>query len=436
MTIARILCLAALLANAACSGDGGPAVPQPGTSACSIDGQKHFVLEQMRDVYLWNDVLPDSVDLDAHATPEALLDYLISFQPLDDFSYIDLAAADAQFFAEGQYDGFGFSTRFEAAGDLRFTRVFASSPAAAAGFTRGQRIVMLNGRTIAAIEAEEGIAALFSLPTLEFTVRRPDQSEFTAVVDKGTVTIDPLPQYRVIDRPDGTSYGYMELITFISTADSAFGEVFAVFQQSGVTDVIVDLRYNGGGLVMTTELLGDYLGGGAGPGAVFSKTLFNDDNAFLNRTEFFERLTHSINVSRLVVIASGNTASASELVTNAMFPHADVAIVGSTTLGKPVGQLGIEFCEKILRPTSFETVNANDEGRYFDGLPADCAAPDDLSVAVGSDSDPNMVAALTLLDTGACPALAPAPVGPTKPLVRGSATARRGKPWQEFAGAW
>ena len=436
MHSARTLALVTVLATAACTSDEGPSPPQVGADACSIDGQKQFVLDQMRDVYLWNDVLPATVDLDSYPTPEALLEYLISFQPLDNFSYIDLAAADAQFFGEGRYEGFGFSTRFEAADDLRLTRVFASSPARAAGFARGQRIVMLNGRTIAEVEAGEGVSALFSLPTLEFTIRRADDSEFTATVDQGIVTIDPLPQYRIIDRPDGTSYGYLELVTFISTADSAFGEVFATFQAAGVTDVIIDLRYNGGGLVLTTELLGDCLGGAVGSGTVFSKTLFNEDNAFFNRTELFERLTHSLNISRLVVVASGNTASASELLTNAMFPHAAVSIVGSSTLGKPVGQLGIEFCEKILRPTSFETVNSNDEGRYFDGLPADCSAADDLSMPVGDDMDPNVLAALTLLDTGACPAASSAPAVLSKPLARPAGLEQRGKPWQEFAGAW
>ena len=428
-------CAAVLSLVAACSDDGRSSSPQVGTDACSIDGQKQFVLEQMRDVYLWNDLLPTNIDLDAFPTPEALLDHLVSFQPLDGFSYIDLADADAQFFGEGRYEGFGFSTRFENADDLRFTRVFATSPASDAGFQRGQRVVMLNGRSIADIESAEGVAALFSLPSLEFTVRRPDTSEFTVTVERGMVTIDPLPQYRVIDRPDGTSYGYLELATFISTADNALVEAFASFQQAGVTDIIIDLRYNGGGLVLTTELLGDLLGGGVGPGTVFSKTLFNDNNSVFNRTEPFEQLTHSINVSRLVVIATGNTASASELVTNAMFPHAGVSIVGSTTLGKPVGQLGIEFCEKILRPTSFQTVNSLDEGGYFDGLPADCSAIDDLSFAVGDDDDPNVQAALALLDTGACPAVGSGGLQ-TKPLLRPTAAGARGRPWHALAGAW
>ena len=110
-----LIALFIVLAAAGCSvsDDSGYVPPQVGTDACTIDAQKQFVLDVMRDVYYWNDVLPANVDLNAYATPEDLLTYLISFQPLDDFSYIDLAAADAQFFGEGQYEGFGFSSRLE-----------------------------------------------------------------------------------------------------------------------------------------------------------------------------------------------------------------------------------------------------------------------------------------------------------------------------------
>ena len=74
----------------------------------------------------------------------------------------------------------------------------------------------------------------------------------------------------------------------------------------------------------------------------------------------------------------------------------DVTIVGADTFGKPVGQIGLEFCDQILRPTSFQTLNADDFGDYFDGLPVDCAAADDLNEAVGADTDPNVVAALAI----------------------------------------
>lgn len=421
-----------------CSSSDNAGFPQPGTSECSDAGQKQFVLERMNDVYLWNDLLPQDVDLNAYATAEDLLAYLTSFQPLDGFSYIDLAAADAQFFGAGQYQGYGFSSRFEAFDDLRLTRVFASSPAAQAGLERGQRIVMLDGRTIADIQANEGVNELFSQAMVEFTMRRTDGSEFAVVVNQGLVTIDPVPQWRVIDRPDGTSVGYLELATFITTADTVFETVFSAFQQANVSDVIIDLRYNGGGLVSTTELLGDYMGGAVANNLVFSRTLFNANNAVSNRTRFFQQLSSSTLTSRLVVIATDRTASASELVTNSMMPHVEVSIVGATTFGKPVGQLGIQFCEKILRPTAFESVNANNEGGYFDGLPVDCPAADDLAISIGDDLDPNMIAALTLLDTGACPPVVAVPPGLSKPQqeIELRDVDRRGAPWREFANAW
>jgi carboxyl-terminal processing protease len=413
MRISALFILSGLLLQGGCTGDARPVSPPPvSADACSIDGQKQFVLDRMREVYFWNDLLPGSVDIGAYPTPEALLEYLTSFQPLDNFSYIDLAASDAQFFGEGRYEGFGFSTRFESADDLRFSRVFASSPANAAGFVRGQRIIALNGRSIADIEANEGVGAVFSLPSVEFTIRRPDDSEFTTTVDKGIVT------------------------TFISTADAEFAAAFDLFRQANVSDLIIDLRYNGGGLVVTTELLGDYLGGGVPSDTIFSHTLFNEDNAFFNRIEFFETVAGSLNLSRMVVIATAGTASASELVTNAMIPHADVSIVGANTLGKPVGQLGLEFCDKILRPTAFETINSNGDGRYFDGLPADCPAADDLAMPIGADGDPNMIAALSLLDTGACPVRAAPAKGLQKPPAPRPASPRQATPWGQYADAW
>jgi hypothetical protein len=407
-TITSLLLITALAITGCSSSDSAP--PQVGDPACTNDGQKQFVLDSMRDIYFWNTSLPATVDLSAHASAEALLEFLKSFspvssatgQPVDRFSFINSAAADSAFFGEGKFEGFGFSSRFEAADELRFTRVFSGSPAEQAGFARGHRILMLDGRTTADIEANEGVGAMFDMDPLQFTIRRLDNSEFTVTVTKDIVTIDPLPQWRVINTVTGP-VGYMELATFISTADPVFDTVFAGFRQAGITDLIVDLRYNGGGLVSTTELLGDYLGGRGANGLVFSRTLFNADNSFRDSVRQFQQFTNSLNLSRLIIVGSRNTASASELVTNSMEPYVEVTIVGDTTFGKPVGQVGIQFCEKILRPTSFETVNVLGEGGYFDGLPVDCPAADDLAVMVGADTDPNITTALSYFANGACP---------------------------------
>jgi len=439
-----LLVLLAGLAGACSSGDSGV-----DAGSCSIDGQKQFVLDAMRAWYFWNDRLPANVDISQYATPDDLLAFLTTFsppdgsgQPVDRFSFINSAQADQAFFGEGQFEGFGFSSRFVAADDLRLTRVFFDSPANRAGLARGQQIVALNGRTIAEIQAAEGVNAVFGLSPLEFTMREIDGSEFTVSITKDIVTIDPVPQARIIVDPNGVRppVGYMELASFIGTADAEMDTVFQMFRAQGVNDVILDLRYNGGGLVSTAELLADFLGGDVAENLVFSKTVFNSLRAAANNsTTFFGRLANSISLSRLIVIASGSTASASELIINGMDPHVEVVIVGGDTFGKPVGQVGLSFCQQILRPTSFQTLNANDFGDYFDGLPVDCAAADDLNEAVGADTDPNVVAALGYLDTGACPPVAAAAKTATPSRVLQAPLPvpdRRGPPHREFADAY
>ena len=408
----KLICLIAFAGLTACGGGASDG------TVCSNDEQKQYVLDALYDWYLWNDLLPANISIADYSSPEDLV-FRVTTElgpkdstgdPIDYFSSVGSAVADAQFFGEGKFEGFGFSWRFvdQAQTDFRITRKFAGSPAALGGLERGQQVLTLNSRSVADIATNEGIGAFFDAnASVDFEVQPVDGVAFsTGPINKAVVTIPPIPQWDVIPAAGGRSVGYMELSTFISTADAEFDEVFLAFRNANVTDVIIDLRYNGGGLVSTAELLGDYLGGLVAQSLIFSSTEFNADRAAqYNETELFELRGNSISLSRLVVIASRGTASASELVANGMIPHVDVAIVGDRTFGKPVGQIGLEFCDKILRPTAFKLANALGDGDYFDGLPADCAAVDDLSVAVGDSLDPNMVAAMSYLDTGACPAV-------------------------------
>ncbi|MEM8816043.1 MAG: S41 family peptidase [Pseudomonadota bacterium] len=440
--------LSAAAGLTACGGGGGDGGLTPITNAdpCSINGQKQFVLDNMRFWYLWNDRLPANVNLDAYATPQDLLAFLSSFspdngsgQPVDTFSFINTVEADQQFFGEGKFEGFGFNSRFVAANDLRLSRVFTDSPAFRAGLRRGQRILALNGRTVDQIEAAEGVGAVFGAnSTIEFLMRRQDGSEFPAIVTVDIVTIDPVPQWRIIPGAGGQNIGYLELSTFISTASAELDTAFAEFQQQGVRSLILDLRYNGGGLVSIAELLGDYIDGSGAAGLVFSKTLFNADRGPDNNSEaLFQNIANSLDVDNLVVIATRGTASASELVANGLVTDATVTIVGDNTFGKPVGQIGLEFCEQLLRPTAFQTVNSLDFGDFFGGLPVDCPAADDLNVAVGADADPNLVAALAFLETGSCPVVSlPGVAGKPTDGFEPPRPELRGPPWREYADAY
>jgi hypothetical protein len=432
MRILSVLLILTFLA--ACSFESGN---DDNSYSCSNRDQKRFVRDAMMDWYLWNDLLPNKVKVGQYDGPVELLQDLTQVQPLDNFSYIGSALADAAFFGGGLYEGFGFSWRRVATDDIRLTRVFGGSPAAEAGFSRGQRIVALDGRAISEIEADEGVSAALDPVSVEFTMREIDGvTEFTVTVNKGIVTIDPVPQWSLVPNVAGPPTGYIELAAFIAPADAALDAAFADFAANDVTDVIVDLRYNSGGLVATANRFGDLLGGAVAENLTFTRTLFNEDRAEeYNSEEFFQRLGNSINLSRLVIIATGSTASASELLTNGMEPHVDVTIVGSDTFGKPVGQVGFEFCGAILRLTAFQTVNADGFGDYFGGLPADCAAADDLNIAVGDPTDPSMVAASTYLETGACPA-SPASAVQSDAVRERDAPGRPGPAWREYAGAY
>jgi len=448
----------ASLAACSSSGSDGDGFVQP--SECSNDGQKQFVLDNLYAWYLWNDLLPANISIADYATPEQLVTQVTqnfgpqkaTGGPLDLFSSVGPLAADQQFFGEGKYEGFGFSWRIEN-DEMRFTRVFVDSPAnMVGGFERGQTVVSLNGRTIADIRANEGINAVLDNATVDFEVRELNGTVLPPVsVTQDIVTIDPVPQARTIDMGAGNPpVGYMEFATFISTAHDGvphdgvtnrdFDAVFSSFIAAGVEDVIIDLRYNGGGLVDTANLLGDYLGGFANDGQIFSNTEFNADRAPANNSiDYFARRGNSIDINRLIVIASRGTASASELVINGLDPFVTggVYIVGDNTFGKPVGQVGIDFCEKILRPTAFKKSNAAGFGDYFDGLPVDCAVADDLNFATGADDDPNIVAALSFVNGAGCPVVA-APGGQQKATLwfDDALPESDGRPEREFAGAF
>ena len=375
-----LLCFASLTAACGSSGDGG--ITSVGNGDCSAASQKETLLAAMREWYFWTDNLPANVDTNQFATQQELLNFLTTFAPdngmgasVDRYSFLTTAQADQQFFNEGEFEGFGFVRVFIAPGDTRLGRVYSDSPAGSAGLERGQRILSLNGRTIAEIEAAEGVVAVLSTGnTVTFEMRRPDNSEFTVDITPGIVTIDAVPQFRIIDDGVNPPVGYMELVSFIRPGEADMDAAFAAFRTAGVSDVILDVRWNGGGLLSTTEFLADLLGGFVAQNLVFTNIEFNASKAAANDdSSFFGLRGNSVNLSRLVVIANRNSASASELIPNGLDPHVAVSIVGDDTFGKPIGQVALEYCGQLLRPASFKLTNADGFGEYFNGLPADCA---------------------------------------------------------------
>ncbi len=128
----------------------------------------------------------------------------------------------------------------------------------------------------------------------------------------------------------------------------------------------------------------------------------NDKQSSRNVAYRFEAKPQALAVSRLVVITTRGSASASEAIINGLRPYMDVKVVGDTTYGKPVGQYGFDFCEKVLYPVAFLVTNARGEADYFGGIPADCAAADDVDHALADPREASLAEALYVVRNGRC----------------------------------
>lgn len=440
-----VLLLTALALLSACKG--GSSGDEGTSPACPLSSAKQDVLGIMESYYFWNDepaqrAKYSPINLGAFADLDDLLDFL-RFEPDQfdrDFTYYTTVEQDNQFLGEGRFVGFGFGIREAGSDALEITQVFAGSPAAAGGFQRGYRILRIGERDVADLLANDELEEAFGPPEVgvskTFRVRNLLGELETVTLVKAVVAIDPVPDYDVFS-VDDTDIGYLEFSTFVTPAFTALAEAFAFFAQQGVRYLIVDLRYNGGGLVNVADFFASLLAGPVYVGEVFSETHFNSDLSDLDFTTLFSDELNALDLELLVFITTENTASASELVINGLDPYLEVALVGDTTFGKPVGQIAVDFCEETLRmrPVAFEKVNADGDGDYFDGLGVDCAAEDDVAFALGDPDEASLDAALTYVMTGGCPVVAAA-LRAAEALPSAVAAPLSSTPSRRYAGAY
>ena len=387
-----------------------PSAGQSGPANCSVVSQNLWVRDTLNSYYYWYRYLPPTsrVNPASFNSPEAYLE-AVRYRPIDNsYSYITSAAANDAFYSDSQVIKYGF-TQQVGASDIRVLEVWSGSPAEDAGLQRGDRILQVNGQSVATLLATGGLGAAFGADvvgtTASIVFEKPDGAQRQAQMTKRIVTIPTVSLTRVVD-VDGRRVGYLYFRNFVRPSTEALNEAFAALREAGATELVLDLRYNGGGLVDVAVHLASLIGGVATSGQVMMTYAHSDRAATLDKTTRFENPAQALNLQRLVAITTRSSASASELVINALRPYIEVVVIGDTTYGKPVGQYGITFCDKVLAAVSFTLRNANNEGDYFDGLAPTCAASDDWSRQLGDTAEGSFAEALTYIRTGACSAVA------------------------------
>jgi C-terminal peptidase prc len=423
-----LVCLAVLAAVS-------PSGQADAQSSCSVPTQNRFVRDALFEYYYWNRELP-SVNPAPFASPQAYLE-AVRFKPLDaTYSYIANRADQDALYSASQFVGLGMTTPFDGI-EMRVSEVFPDSPASEAGLKRGDRLLAINGRSVTDLSASSEIASAFGPAEAGVAVAlewRPlEGPDRRATLEKRVVTIPSVPLTKLFE-VDGRKVGYVVFRNFVEPSVEALDNAFTALRDAGATELVLDLRYNGGGLVSVAQHLASLIGGERTAGRVLAEYVHNDRHRELNRQLRFEAKPNALNLNRLVVITTRASASASELIVNGLRPYLPVVVIGDRTYGKPVGQYGLPFCDKVLNAVSFVLRNANGEADYFDGLPATCTAGDALDRQLGDADEASLKEAFVYLRTGACtPPVVDEPVQAGARRVRSAVQPADG--WLQLLGA-
>ena len=362
---------------------------------------------------LWTDKLPQpaekngKLDLKAYTEDfdkaEDVLEALMAKTQYDRFSFIDREGTVSEEIGDGIHKETGAIPIFlstdgtTATASLYVRFVQKNSPAEKAGLLRGMQILSINGnKNVGYLQDQANKFELynkfFTGETLSIQVKHPETgATSTLSVTGNAYQLNPIQNTKVIDR-DGKKIGYISYSSFVAvtkrdgTANDYYSEMvntFAELQNQNIEELVIDLRYNGGGSTETAELMSNLLV----PTAYAKAKMYdykvnayltewgwndnNDPNAPFKSVNFDKKNT--LNLKRVYFLVTQSSASASELVINVLKPYMDVQIISTNNLGsygKPVGFFGYPVVDEYadLYITSFQMVNKDGFGDYFNGL--------------------------------------------------------------------
>jgi carboxyl-terminal processing protease len=384
--------------------------PQPVDTAAATSAKiKDTIIDYTRDIYLWYEQIPAGFDEQSYVDPEKIMVAIREYsretgfdQPVDRWSFA-IKQKEWDEISTGTGQDFGLNIFFRQEGDLRVKSVVKSSASGRAGVERGWRIVTINGNTnITTENADFIIDNLYSTSSTNVVFEKPDGTRQEVTLSASTYQENPI-QLDTIYQVSGGKAGYIVFNSFLGDTSQIYADfqrIFNKFASEQVGDVIVDLRYNGGGYVSVQDKLANYLVKSSANGDIMMNQVFNDNYENLNETTRFSKLG-SLNPARIFFIVSNNTASASELLINNLRPLMEVKLVGpSRTYGKPVGYFPIPVGDWYIFPVSFRSTNKSGQGNYFDGLPLDKQVPDGLDRNWGDTRESSLAAVLSYINTG------------------------------------
>ncbi len=288
--------------------------------------------------------------------------------------------------------------------------VLPNTDAKAKGILRGDIFNTVNGTQI----TEDNFSELLSQDVYTIGLAGFDGSIITPLEEsveliKSQYTENPVYLTKVIDT-ENHKIGYLMYNSFTSDFDAILNEVFIQFKSERITDLVLDLRYNGGGSIETSKDLSSMITGQF-EGNIYSIEQYNQDRqeTYGNERVFDSKIGDnidvvSLNLNRVYVLTSGSTASASELVINCLRPYIEVIQIGTNTRGKFEGsfliydapapnfrrsQANINHRYAML-PLVLKSANSRGESDYFDGLIPDIPLPEDYSNlgVLGDENEP------------------------------------------------
>ncbi len=298
------------------------------------------------------------------------------------------------------------------------------SPATAAdvNLVRGTQILTIDGIDVVNSNNQNDInsinAALYPSDgdTHTFTVKDPGASsqERSVTMTAGEITVHPVQSVKVLTTSGGDRVGYMLFNSHIDPAAQPLIDAANTFLEGdGIDDLVLDLRYNGGGALYIARIIASTIAGSAGDGKDFTTVEYNGkrDDVSYRFANFFEdengdvQELPALDLPRLFVLTTNGTASASELIINSLLGiDIEVIVIGSVTVGKYHGFLPQDNCGTTYLTIQLRVVNDKGEADYDDGFPPTCSvADDDFDHQLGDPQESLLRTALAYQADGACP---------------------------------